>query len=169
MIYVTHDQTEAMTLGRPGSWCSIEAVRSRSARRSSSITIPPTSSSPDYRRAEDQSLRGTLEEGARFNLGPALIETPLLAAKTGEKIMLGVRPEHLIIADAGSAALFTSEVALVERLGAETLIYVKPLTGSDLLVIKMSGKTPLKPGARIPVAVKRDSLHFFAADGRRIS
>lgn len=64
--------------------------------------------------------------------------------------------------------MFMSEVALVERLGGETLIYVKRDSGTELLIIKLTGKTKLKPGDRIPVTAAPEHMHFFAADGRRL-
>ena len=41
-------------------------------------------------------------------------------------------------------------MALVERLGGESLVYVKPDNATDLLIIKTTGKTKLKPGERFP-------------------
>jgi multiple sugar transport system ATP-binding protein len=107
--------------------------------------------------------------GARVRLGDGVLDIAGMTAKPGDRITVGIRPEHFSVGQAEGQTLFTSEVALVERLGGETLVYVKPQTGADLLVIKTTGKTKLKPGERIPLTATPENMHFFAADGVRLS
>lgn len=79
--------------------------------------------------------------------------------------ILGIRPEHLDLAEDG----WTLNVEAVEMLGAERLIYAR--LGSDSLIVRLhEGERAPKPGETINVKPRADRLHHFdAKTGRRIS
>jgi multiple sugar transport system ATP-binding protein len=89
-------------------------------------------------------------------------------AKPDDRITIGIRPEHLLAGETEGQPLLTSEGRVRQRLGGQTLAYVKPDAGDDLLIIKTARKTKLKPGDRIPLTAAVEHTHF-AADGRRLS
>ena len=172
MIYVTHDQIEAMTLADR----IVVLNRGRVEQIGSPMELydNPANSfvagfigSPKINFLGAAVLSST-GQGTRLALGTTPLDVKDMKSQPGEKITIGIRPEHLSIGRAGGQGLFMADVALVERLGGETLIYVKPDTGAELLIIKTTGKTALKPGERIPVAAALDHMHFFASDGSRI-
>jgi multiple sugar transport system ATP-binding protein len=172
MIYVTHDQIEAMTLadrivvlnrGRVEQIGSPMELYDRPANSFVASFI----GSPKINLLEAAVISST-GQATRLRIGDTSLEVSGMEAKADDKITIGIRPEHLAVGQSEGQMLFRSEVVLVERLGSETLVYVKPSDGTDLLVIKMTGKTKLRPGERIPVTAALEHMHFFAADGRRL-
>ncbi len=173
MIYVTHDQVEAMTLADR----IVVLNRGRVEQIGSPMELydHPANSfvasfigSPKINFLE-AVVKSSTGQGTRLELGETVLEVKGMDARPGDRITIGLRPEHLSAGRGEGEILFTAEVALVERLGGETLIYVKPNSGGDLLIIKTTGKTALKPGERIPVAAAREHMHLFAANGRKVS
>jgi len=79
--------------------------------------------------------------------------------------ILGIRPEHLDLADDGWSLM----VEAVEMLGAERLIYAK--LGTDSLIVRLhEGEQAPRPGDTIKVKPRADRLHYFdAKTGGRIS
>jgi ABC-type sugar transport system ATPase subunit len=172
MIYVTHDQIEAMTLADR----IVVLNRGRVEQVGSPMELydNPANSfvagfigSPKINLVEAIVVSST-GQAARLRIGDAVVDVGGIAAKPDDRIKIGIRPEHLLAGQAEEQVLLLSEVALVERLGGETLVYVKPDTGPDLLIIKMTGRTNLKPGDRVPLTAALEHMLFFAADGRRL-
>jgi multiple sugar transport system ATP-binding protein len=81
----------------------------------------------------------------------------------GQAVVLGMRPEHLHVADGGVAA----EVVVVEPTGAETEIVAQ--VGAAQVIFKTHGRDTLAPGQRIALTVEPAALHVFdKASGARI-
>jgi len=167
MVYVTHDQIEAMTLadriivlnrGRVEQVGSPMELYDNPAN----IFVAGFIGSPKINLLEAT----VMEQG--FAIGQVPLAAAGIGARPGDKVTLGIRPEHLAIARSESEATFVSDIALVERLGGETLVYAQSPVGGDLLILKIQGKTSLKPGERIPVVIEPEHLHFFDARGARL-
>jgi multiple sugar transport system ATP-binding protein len=77
---------------------------------------------------------------------------------------VGLRPENVVLVHAGQGQ-FQAKIELVEALGAETLIYVTTLRGTQL-VARQNTRTHLSVGADIGVSIDVGSAHFFDAKGR---
>ena len=87
------------------------------------------------------------------------------AASLGRDVVLGIRPEHFIVAPEGGTEL---SVEIVETLGSQTFVYGSAGQRRRLAVGVDPSLRPV-PGDRLRVAVDPNALHFFAPDsGRRI-
>ena len=167
MIYVTHDQTEAMTLADRIvilNDCRIEQVGtpmevySRPASRfvASFIGSPAMNILPVTLTGQGDRVAARLGDGA---------SVPLSAAPTGEGPWeLGIRPEALTVAAEG---LTTATATVVERLGDRTLVYAKLADGSQVIA-QDGGKSQVKAGDRIGLAFDTAELHLFDGKGRAV-
>ena len=75
----------------------------------------------------------------------------------GQPVVYGIRPEHLSLA--GENAPVQAEVIVVEPTGAETELLVK--AGNAQIVMVMHGRTRVKPGDRVGLAVEPGAVHLF--------
>ncbi len=169
MIYVTHDQVEAMTMadkivvlnaGRVEQVGSPLELYHRPQSRfvAGFIGSPTMNFLPVPLRPADGGAAATLPGGRDLALPGAGFSGQASA-------VLGVRPEHLRVGEEGDAVLGAT-VRLAEHLGAETMLYAD-LDGAGEIVVRADGLTRLKAGDRVPVAVSAASCHLFdAGDGR---
>jgi len=157
MIYVTHDQTEAMSMadrvvlmrnggieqvGTPGEIYE----RPATAFAARFIGTPPMNI---------LALEATDDALARY-------WTANIPGAQREKLLLGVRPEHVILGDDGIPA----GVAGVEYLGADTIIACT--IGTHMLAVRAPGKVALSVGSPVRVSWRPEHLHIFdAASGKR--
>jgi multiple sugar transport system ATP-binding protein len=173
MIYVTHDQVEAMTLASKivvlngGCVEQIGAPLDLYARPVNRFVAgfigSPSMNFIDVPKEQVSSSGGgfelTLQQGRALKLrrsGPASVAGP---------VCVGIRPEDLIVtADDAPDALLSGEVTLAERLGGETLVHLRCGAG-DQLIAKLSGDTPLRMGDRVSLSARADRCHLFDASG----
>jgi ABC-type sugar transport system ATPase subunit len=112
MIYVTHDQVEAMTLA--------DRIVVLNAGRIEQVGTPIAL----YERPANRFV-------AQFIGTPAMNILPAVGGPAGA-VSMGIRPEHLTVAD-GDAAELVGRVTLVERLGDVTLVHVTLADGTALV------------------------------------
>ena len=79
---------------------------------------------------------------------------------------LGIRPEHITIAEAGSGEL-DAKVDVTEYLGADTYVIVDAGEQGPVTV-RQSGDTDLRPGDPVGLSFSPDNLHFFDAQGQAV-
>ena len=173
MVYVTHDQEEAMTLGtriavmRGGA---IEQVGPPMELFDRPATLPVATfiGSPAMNLwtgmlvVEEGRLRIRLPAGA-IDLKEASLDTPV-----GGEVMLGVRPHDIdIVATSGDAV---GCVEIVQPLGAATLLHLRvDERPDDLVRVVVPPDGGLTIGARAELRLRRDRIHLFDAEsGRRI-
>jgi ABC-type sugar transport system ATPase subunit len=181
MIYVTHDQTEAMTLGdrvavlrhgkleqvgTPAEIYDLPATRFVAEF----IGSPGMNSFPGSLNSEGDHMVFQFDSPDKPSLAPLPLRK-LLAKdellKAGNKLFLGIRPEHAYPVSQEPPTLI-GVVDLVERTGAETVLYVS--NGSNRLSLRVRGTTSIRAGDQLPVRFDPDHFHLFAADsGRRIA
>ena len=164
-LYVTHDQVEAMTLAH--------RVVVMNAGRAEQIGTPEEI----YARPATTYVAGfmgsppmNLVSGKISETGDALLlEGATLALPAGHadlagrELTLGVRPEHLRLASAGTETL----VELVETLGADRLVNLA--LGTALLIVRTQETSP-EIGSRVKVALDANELHWFEGkSGTRIA
>lgn len=165
MVYVTHDQVEAMTLG--------DRIVVMNQGRVQQVGTPlevydhPVNrfvagfiGAPEMNFIEGE-LR-TSADGSFFHcagLQMALPAQRLLRAGSG-KAVLGIRPEHAILSDSGQ---LDTTVEMVEQLGAQTLLVCDTGTGHHLRVL--SGREArFSRGMRCRVALLPEKMHLFDAE-----
>jgi multiple sugar transport system ATP-binding protein len=83
----------------------------------------------------------------------------------GDKLTLGMRPEHLSVAPDGPLG---GEVMVVERLGGETFLYVQ-VTPTNLFIVQAEGDNPAKVHDRVAITVNPRTSHLFRADGTAVA
>ena len=168
MVYVTHDQEEAMTLGtriavmRGGA---IEQVGPPMALFDRPATVPVAT----FIGSPAMNLwRGTLTleaGGARIQLpgGAVGLKQVSVEGPVGGEVVLGVRPHDIeIVAGGGDVA---GGVEIVQPLGAATLVHIRADERPDELVrVVVPPETVLPIGARASLQFRRDRIHLF--DGR---
>ena len=166
MVYVTHDQIEAMTLGqrivvlKDGVIQQLDTPMNLYARPAN-LFVAGFLGSPGM-----NILHGILrrDAGLTLEVGPG-VQVPLGEASVppewvGREIAMGVRPEHLIPAEAAENAAFSPEVEVVEPVGNEVFLYLR--FGAAALVSRVPPKLhQLAPGDHLPLRFAPGSLHFF--------
>ena len=152
MVYVTHDQVEAMTMAD-----KIVVLR---AGRVEQIGAPLDL----YNRPVNTFVAGFIGS-PRMNFLPV----ELLGAQGADLVprgtqQIGLRPEHARIADDG---LLQMKVSQVEQLGSTSLLH--GTVGQDIgFEMVCEGQTSIKGGDSVRLALTPQHLHCFGADGLRL-
>ena len=168
MVYVTHDQTEAMTLA--DRIVVFKAGRIEQVGTPIELYEKPANTfvagfigapSMNFIEARIDSSSGA--PTAAF--GPASI--PLAGSEgllSQGSVTLGVRPEHITIAEERTPD-FTATVEIVEKLGAESLVYLQTGFSTEPITMRVSPQHPVRPGDSLPLCLDRNHIHRFAGDG----
>lgn len=167
MVYVTHDQTEAMTLGQ-----RIVVMKDGRVQQ----TAPPLEL---YERPANRFVAGFIGSPAMNFLPGRLVRSDGLAlhldgsdsvvrlpdayrpraAVVDTQVVLGVRPEHVVLADADRPAGLRSTVQVVESLGNETLLYFQ--TADQPLVVRCPGHPGAVVDQVLDLALLPEHIHLF--------
>ena len=167
VVYVTHDQIEAMTMGQ--RIAVLERGRLRQVAtpaelygRPADVFVARFIGSPGMNILRGRG-RGTGDDGGVVDCGAFSI--PVSLERYEGEIYLGVRPEHvsLVAPDQGIGA---ADVRGVEPLGPDTLVRLDG--GGEPLVARVHGIPDLRPGDRVGVKLDRRQLHLFDAAGARL-
>ncbi len=167
-LYVTHDQTEAMTMGdriavlNGGQIQQIATpldLYTRPANRfvAQFIGSPPMNLVP----VQVQTSRLIVHPQFRLTL-PDCWET-LLTRYQGKSVTLGIRPEHLSLSAAAPRNI-PVQVQRVEALGSETYLTVQVQDSIDLLQARVDPDRRIVPGEDLWLSVTLDKLHLFDGD-----
>jgi len=170
MVYVTHDQVEAMTLGHRIVVLNNGAVEQAGSplelyHRPRNLFVAGFIGSPRMNFLA-ASLAGVGGDTATVALaGGGRLAVPAAPGKVrpGQRVTLGVRPEHLNAAGEGDLRL-DGIVLVAERLGSETYLYVRLADGQEVTV-KAAGDTSIQSGDQVPVGIRGGACHLFGDDG----
>ena len=174
MIYVTHDQVEAMTLADKIVVMNRGAIEQVGTplelyRRPANLFVAGFIGSPKMNFLP-ATVRRTAGERASLDLlgGGATIETAGRGLAAGEPVTLGIRPEHLLAKDipAGYTRL-SGSIAVVERLGANSFAYLHLADGTPMTV-ELDGMSEAAAGAALEVGLPPDAVHVFSRSGRAV-
>jgi len=189
-MYVTHDQVEAMTMGdrvavmRAGVLQQVDHPQVL-YDHPDNLFVAAFIGSPAMNLYE-----AAITEGARsFRLGSQGIDLPAsvlaahpgLAAYAGQKVVVGLRPEHLPAANGAAGPVLVGDVDLVEALGSELMVHFtvdarrvraegtasadeEAVTESGEGVARVDPASPVKVGERARFAIKTDGMQFFDPD-----
>jgi ABC-type sugar transport system ATPase subunit len=167
VVYVTHDQVEAMTMGQRIAVLAAGRLRQLGSPADvyghpADVFVARFVGNPGMNVLKGRG-RATGRGGGVVDCGAWSIAVPLEHYE-GE-IHLGVRPEHvrLCAPDQGTA---TAEVRVVEPLGADTLIHLD--TGGQRVIARLAGFPDFRTGDRVGVSLDRTHLHLFDAAGMRL-
>ena len=176
MIYVTHDQVEAMTLADRIVVLSagyIEQVGSPMElyERPANLFVAQFIGSPamNIMPGTVTSVSGSAIAVDIDHAGKAVVPVGGDAKLKGQKVSLGVRPEDLMVAAQGQDVLADGIVDIVEALGEVTLLYIKMKGHDEALIAKLQGDVKIRRGDTIHLAAESDKLHLFDSDGKSLS
>ncbi len=174
MVYVTHDQVEAMTLadkivvmneGR------VEQIGSplELYRRPANRFVAGFIGSPKMNFVEGRVVGA---EGPLARVAIAGADTPVAVRRAGlsgqDKVVLGIRPEDIIVSDrGGTGETIRAQVGVVERLGANSFAYAQLRDGSPI-TIELHGMSEIAPGDSLNIGLPPDTLHVFSEAGRAL-
>ncbi|MGJ4931784.1 ABC transporter ATP-binding protein [Bradyrhizobium sp. HKCCYLS2038] len=171
MIYVTHDQVEAMTLA--------DRIVVLNAGRIAQVGTPLEL----YNHPSNVFVAGFIGS-PRMNLLPAMVAAddgtlrlgigereiamprPASHLAVGQSVTLGIRPEHVEIAP--DAGMLTVSVDLVEQLGGESFISATA-PGLPQITLRQHGQSRLRRGDAIAINFTPDHLHLFDATGAALA
>ena len=172
MIYVTHDQIEALTLAdriavmQGGVIQQLDTPR-KIYREPVNRFVASFVGSPAM-----TFLPGTLEPANRFALtGGGVIDTTGYQARSSGftgPASLGIRPEHVLSGSAAGPGALKATVEMVEPMGADTLVWCRLANGAALS-LRQEADVRLAPGDALPVSFPADAISLFDdATGTRI-
>jgi len=183
MIYVTHDQVEAMTLAdkivllRSGpevqTLGSIAQVGTPMDlyHRPASRFVAEFIGSPKM-NVLPGVLHSASEHTAQVRVGESLFEVSVDARRLqpGATVQLGMRPEHMTLASQAPSAApadntLPAVVRHIEKLGECSLLYLDTAVTTSPTTLKLEGTTTLGHGDRIGLAAQPAVLHLFDAEG----
>jgi len=166
-VYVTHDQTEAMTMG--DRICVLKDGLLQQVGTPRELYDHPTNvfvagfiGSPAMNILE----LSTTDGGVKLGDIVFPVEREKLGKASGGSVQMGIRPEDLALSDHGLAV----EVDVVEELGADAYIYGHAIGNDGLQIIaRTDGRRPPEKGATVHFAPDSEHVHLFdTASGERI-
>lgn len=173
MIYVTHDQVEAMTLGqrivvlKDGVIQQIDSPMALYDRPANLFVAgflgSPAMNVLQGRLDAQDGLHLVMADGWRVPLGAAQIDQRWL----GQEVVVGVRPEHLQ-PSADAQLGFDARIDVIEPVGNE--IFLNLDRGGQPLVIRVTPQALPAVGESLRLALRSEALHFFdPASGERLT
>ncbi|SCZ67344.1 sorbitol ABC transporter ATP-binding protein /mannitol ABC transporter ATP-binding protein [Epibacterium ulvae] len=147
MIYVTHDQVEAMTMAN-----KIVVLRA-------GVIEQVGSPLELYHRPQNEFVAGFIgSPKMNFVKGPE--------AEKHDAATIGIRPEHTDVSMTDGA--WKGRVGVAEHLGSDTFIHVHDTGLADMLTVRVTGDISVKHGDTIYLTPQADQIHKFDAQGLRI-
>jgi len=169
MIYVTHDQVEAMTMGdrivvmKDGHIMQAEEPL-KIYNRPDNHFVGSFIGSPAMNFFEVEVQKDSLVN-EKFTFPIDEIHTDVLDSLEGHKIHLGIRPEHLKLENGENTIPATLEVS--ELMGNESYLYCT--TGKDTFIARVPDNSPRKTGEALNLFAQPEDFHFFELEsGKRI-
>jgi multiple sugar transport system ATP-binding protein len=173
MIYVTHDQVEAMTLA--------DRIVVMNAGRIEQVGSPLEL----YERPVNRFVAGFIGSPAMnflagrvaamadgratvaLALGPRVAIAVDRRLEPGTAVTLGIRPEHLRLGEVAGAPAHSGEAFMVEMLGSDTFIHLRE--GDEDIVIRDASARRLRIGDRVTVSLPEAACYLFGADGSQLA
>ncbi|ENN6812557.1 maltose/maltodextrin ABC transporter ATP-binding protein MalK [Vibrio fluvialis] len=172
MIYVTHDQVEAMTMadkivvldagfvsqvGKP-----LELYHYPQNRFVAGFIGSPKMNfmSVTVDEAEKERVKVRLSNGFSF-----WIPVDGTTVTPGSRMSLGVRPEHLVEADEGDARI-EGKVMIVEKLGNETQVYMNVKGSGSDIIYRQPDTLDIEVSDTLTIGIPAHRCHLFHSDGR---
>lgn len=171
VIYVTHDQVEAMTMGsriavlQDGILQQLEAPQTL-YDEPSNMFVAGFIGSPAM-NFFDAKVTGTADsmfvDGGSFKVRVPSDKVEPLVKFIGQDIVFGVRPEDIAeratISTPPPDTSLTVKVDVVEPMGSEQYVYL--LTGESQFIARMDARSPIKAGQSLDVTLAMEHMHAF--------
>ena len=168
MIYVTHDQTEAMTLADDVVVMD-EGIVSQNGSPMNLYNNPQNlfvggfigSPKMNIISSKILSSNDTSTEVDLFGSSKITIPKTSKDSSSGDNIHIGIRPEHLLVNQDADAS-WESKVFVVEKLGSGTFLYLEK--DGEPLVVETGGDSSIKVGDTVKVGFTASRCHLFGKD-----
>ncbi|OKL45896.1 ABC transporter ATP-binding protein [Boudabousia marimammalium] len=172
-VYVTHDQTEALTMGdriavlKDGILQQVGTPEDMYDRPANEF-VAGFIGSPAMNLAKFDVKDGVAHlGGAHIPLSQATLDA-MTAADEG-KLTIGFRPESLEVVSADTSGAIPIVVDFVEELGSDSFVYGKLAGENTDLIVRVAPRTAPHPGSTLYVRIKEGQSHLFsAATGTRL-
>jgi multiple sugar transport system ATP-binding protein len=170
MIYVTHDQVEAMTMAdrivvlRGGEVMQVGSPLDLYNRPANQF-VAGFIGSPKMNFIAASRRDADVVDVA--SLPVRLSRDQLGAAAVGVPMAFGVRPEHVVLGGEAGQPLGEARVDLVEQLGGSTSIYATMPDGTSLTIVA-PGQLAIRNGEIIPLRIDPANCHLFGPDGEAL-
>ncbi len=170
MIYVTHDQVEAMTLASrivvlEGGDIAQVGSPLELYERPENVFVAQFIGSPSMNIVNGTVTSTGAATGVSTTEG-GNVSVPIASVDSdqGASIQLGVRPEDFLVTDGGDF-IFEGTVSIVEALGETTLLYFDAQGKDDALVAKLPGIQSYSRGDKLRLTAAPEKMHLFDAKG----
>jgi len=164
MIYVTHDQVEAMTLAD-----RISIMKNGMIEQLDTPEViyakPCNKYVADFIGSPAMNLFTGQLDGTKFSCDGFEVDVQsyefVTQTRCGMAAWLGIRPEHILTGEGAKGATFSGmvEVDIVEPMGSDTLVWVN-FVGQSVRV-RTEGQSSLKPGDKLMIGFNAARLHLF--------
>ena len=180
IIYVTHDQTEAMTLGtrivvmKDGVVQQVDTPQNL-YEKPQNLFVAGFMGSPQMNfldaKVEVSGEAVNLNvSGHRIQLPPAKAKKLIEGGYNGKTVTFGIRPEDVsdaeMMIEAGSNAVFETQIRVYELLGAEVYLYFDleefPMTA------RVNPRTNARPGVKCKFAINVEKIHIFDKETEKV-
>ncbi|MEQ8966031.1 MAG: sn-glycerol-3-phosphate ABC transporter ATP-binding protein UgpC [Azospirillaceae bacterium] len=170
MVYVTHDQVEAMTLADKIVVLNAGIVEQVGSplelyHHPRNLFVAGFIGSPKMNFIQTEVVEAAKDSATVELPGGARITVPVQQnrVKVGDQVTYGVRPEHMLEEGGGDGEI-PGDVFVVERLGGETYAYVRT-SNDQVLTLQCEGESRVKAGQTVRMGVTAGTSHLFDPDG----
>ncbi|TCL08813.1 maltose ABC transporter ATP-binding protein /trehalose ABC transporter ATP-binding protein /sucrose ABC transporter ATP-binding protein [Shimia isoporae] len=166
MIYVTHDQVEAMTLASrivvlAGGGIAQVGTPLELYERPENEFVAQFIGSPSMNLLSGKIVETGKQTRVELDAGgQAVSDVPSVTDDLGRTVNIGVRPEDLTVTD--GPAIYRGEVAYTEALGEVTLLYFKPDANGGTVIGKLPGVHKGLKGESVALTAPAAKVHIFA-------
>ena len=170
-VYVTHDQTEALTMGdriavlKDGVLQQVGTPRDLYAQPEN-VFVAGFIGSPAMNLFDAEVVDG----GLKFGTAIAKVDRETLAGTSAKHVTIGVRPEDVVVSATGEG--LPVDVDIVEELGADGYLYGHTdINGSRVdIVVRVDGRDHPNSGDKVMITPQPEHIHVFDTEsGLRLS
>jgi multiple sugar transport system ATP-binding protein len=171
MIYVTHDQVEAMTMGTRVCVMNhgrvvqvgqpLEVYRNPADTFVASFIGSPPANLIEAEMAGSGAQGEVLVRVAGRELALPRHRTPDLGEFTDRRVLFGIRPEDIAIGPASGDGGLAARLVAVEPLGAETILVLAPDGLEEEILARVGPEVTCRPGERVELAMNLRAAHLF--------
>ncbi|WP_440115244.1 ABC transporter ATP-binding protein [Paenibacillus sp. QZ-Y1] len=174
VIYVTHDQIEAMTMG-DRIVVMKDGIIQQAASPEELYNLPanlfvagfigsPTMNFISGKLAEQGTSMHFVAPGVDVEIPQGKAQVLKSRGYIGKEVILGVRPEDIheepVFLEASPNSVFSTHVDVTENLGHEMLLYLSGV-GNDTTIARVDGRSNTRDGSTVKMAIDMNKVHIF--------
>lgn len=174
IIYVTHDQTEAMTMGDRIVVMKDGVIQQADTpteiyNNPANVFVAGFIGSPamnfvNGQLSEEAGSLFFVTEGAKLEVPAGKASTLREKGYVGKEVIFGIRPEAIhdepLFIESSPSSAFSAVVEVAENMGSEMYLYLKGI-GSNSVTARVNARTQYRPGAELKLAIDMNKAHIF--------